>query len=112
MVVFILVNKLYYPSLPIDNLSAKEAIEKLKSSDGKIVEIATEDDYIWYITGTENEGILIADDNIIGKTSVQLYRHRKDLIFVSLISIKGIYLMIYLILLLPMKYRFPKQRIT
>ncbi|MCM3742992.1 hypothetical protein M3193_02440 [Sporosarcina luteola] len=47
--VFILVNKSCCPSLPIDNLSAKEAIEKLKNSDEKIVEIAT-DDSIWYIT--------------------------------------------------------------
>lgn len=62
--VFIFVNKSYYPSLPIDNLSAKEAIEKLKNSDEKVVEVATEDDSIWYITRTENEGISIADDNI------------------------------------------------
>lgn len=63
--VFIFVNKSYYPSLPIDNLSAKEAIKKLKNSDEKIVEIATDDDSIWYITKTENEGISIADENII-----------------------------------------------
>lgn len=63
--VFIFVNKSYYPSLPIDNLSAKEAIEKLKNSDEKIVEIATDDDSIWYITKTENEGVSIADENII-----------------------------------------------
>lgn len=63
--VFIFVNKSYYPSLPIDNLSAKETIEKLKNSDEKIVEIATDDDSIWYITKTENEGISIADENII-----------------------------------------------
>jgi len=63
--VFIFVNKSYYPSLPIDNLSAKEAIEKLKNSDEKIVEVATDDDSIWYITRTENEGISIADENII-----------------------------------------------
>lgn len=62
--VFIIVNKSYYPSLPIDNLSAKEAIEKLKNTDEKIVQIATVDDSIWYITRTENEGILIADENI------------------------------------------------
>lgn len=62
--VFIFVNKSYYPSLPIDNLTAKEAIEKLKNSEEKIVEVATEDDYSWYITRTENQGILIADDNI------------------------------------------------
>jgi len=62
--VFIFVNKLYYASLPIENLSAKEAIEKLKESDSKIAEIAVEGDFIWYITSSENKGISIADENI------------------------------------------------
>lgn len=62
--VFLFVNKSYYPSLPIENLSAKEVIKKLKNSDEKVVEVATDDDSIWYITRTENEGISIADDNI------------------------------------------------
>jgi hypothetical protein len=62
--VYIFVNKLYYPSLPIENLSAKEAIDKLKESDSKIAEIAVERDFIWYITGSENKGVSIADENI------------------------------------------------
>ena len=62
--VFIFVNKLYYPSLPIENLSANEAIDKLKESDSKIAEIAVEGDSIWYITSSENKGISIADENI------------------------------------------------
>ncbi|MBH9968987.1 hypothetical protein [[Bacillus] enclensis] len=62
--VYIFVNKLYYPSLPIENLSAKEAIDKLKESDSKIVEIAVEGEFIWYITSSENKGISIADENI------------------------------------------------
>ena len=62
--VFIFINKSYYPPLPIDNLSAKEAIEKLENSDNKVVEIAVEGDTIWYITRTDNQGILIADENI------------------------------------------------
>ncbi|WP_438313026.1 hypothetical protein [Sporosarcina sp. FA9] len=65
VVVFIFVNKSYYPSLPIDNLSAKEVIEKLKKSDEKIVEIATDDDSTWYITRNENkDNVLIADEII------------------------------------------------
>ncbi|WP_226087598.1 hypothetical protein [Mesobacillus sp. S13] len=51
--VFIFLNKLYYPSLPIENLSAKEAIDKLKESESKIAEIAVEGDSIWYITRNE-----------------------------------------------------------
>ncbi|RFB12089.1 hypothetical protein DZB84_19195 [Bacillus sp. HNG] len=64
LVVFIFVNKLYYPSLPINNLSAKETIEKLENSDSKVVKIAVEGDTIWYITRTDNQGVLIADENI------------------------------------------------
>ena len=64
LAVFIFVNKIYYPSLPIENLSAKEAIDKLKESESKIAEITVEDDFIWYITSSENKGILIADENI------------------------------------------------
>ncbi|AXI08825.1 hypothetical protein CUC15_07805 [Oceanobacillus zhaokaii] len=62
--VFIFVNKLYYPSLPIENLSAKDAIDILKESDSKIAEFAVEGDSIWYITSSENKGISIADENI------------------------------------------------
>jgi hypothetical protein len=62
--VFIFINKLYYPSLPIENLSAKEAIDKLKESDSKIADIAVEEDFIWYITSSENKGKSIADENI------------------------------------------------
>ncbi|MFZ0447591.1 MAG: hypothetical protein WAM95_23720 [Bacillus sp. (in: firmicutes)] len=61
---FIFVNKSYYPSLPIANSSAREIIGKLEVSDSKIVEIVVEDDTIWYITRTDNQGILLADENI------------------------------------------------
>lgn len=62
--VFIFVNKSYYPSLSIENLSAKEAIDQLKESESEIAEIAVEGDSIWYITRSENKGISIADENI------------------------------------------------
>ncbi len=62
--VFVFINKLYYPSLPIDEISAKQAIEILKESDSKIAEIAVEADSIWYITSSENKGISITDENI------------------------------------------------
>ena len=58
--VFVFVNKSYYPSLPIDNLSAKVTIEKLRNSDGKIVEITTDNDFTWYITRSQSE----VDENI------------------------------------------------
>jgi len=62
--VFIFVYKPYYPSLPIENLSANQAIDSLKESDSKIAEIAVEGNYIWYITFIGNKGISIADENI------------------------------------------------
>ena len=62
--VFIFVNKLYYPSLPMEDLSAKEAINKLKESDSNIAEIAVVGDSIWYITSSEGKGILNADERI------------------------------------------------
>ncbi|GAA0344376.1 hypothetical protein GCM10008967_38460 [Bacillus carboniphilus] len=61
---FIFVKKSYYPPLPIGNLTTKEAIERLEETESKIVEIAVEEDTIWYITKTENKGISIADENI------------------------------------------------
>lgn len=64
IVVFVFVNKLSYPSLPVDGLSAKEAINKLKESDNEVAEIAVEGDSIWYITSSENRGISTADENI------------------------------------------------
>ncbi|MFZ3579567.1 hypothetical protein [Virgibacillus sp. DJP39] len=64
IVVFVFINKLYYPSLPINDISAKEAIDKLKESNSKITKIAVEGDSIWYITSSENKGISIADENI------------------------------------------------
>lgn len=60
VVLFMFVNKLYYPSLPIENLSAKEQINKLGNSDEKIVEFAKDDDSIWYITRSQSE----IDENI------------------------------------------------
>ncbi|MGD6900245.1 hypothetical protein [Bacillus infantis] len=62
--VFFFVNKLHYPSLPIKNVSAKEAIEKLKESENKKAEIAVEGDSAWYITSSKNRGKSIADENI------------------------------------------------
>lgn len=62
--VFIFVNKSYYPSLPIESLSAKETIEKLNKSDEKIVEIGTDNNSIWYITKIGVDGILTVDENI------------------------------------------------
>ncbi len=62
IVVFIFAGKLHYPSLPVDDVSANEAIDKLKESDSKITEISVDGDFIWYITRSEDKGISIADE--------------------------------------------------
>ncbi|ARJ39358.1 hypothetical protein SporoP8_11025 [Sporosarcina ureae] len=62
--VWMVVNKSYYPSLPIENQSAKEVIGQLNDSDQKIIEIATDENFIWYITRSQNDGISVADEAI------------------------------------------------
>lgn len=62
--VLLFINKAHYPSLPIEELSAKEAIQRLKASDHKIVEIAVEDKAIWYMTKTGDGGMAAADEQI------------------------------------------------
>ncbi|MDN4494351.1 hypothetical protein [Ureibacillus aquaedulcis] len=61
---FVGVNKLYYPLLPIEGLTAKEAIGSLNASDSKIVQIAEEEDSLWYIARSENKGIESTHENI------------------------------------------------
>ncbi|PIC67603.1 hypothetical protein CSV78_06770 [Sporosarcina sp. P16a] len=62
--VWMVVNKSYYPSLPIENRSAKEVIGQLNDSDQKIIEIDTDEDFTWYITRSQNDGISVADEAI------------------------------------------------
>lgn len=62
--VYVFVNKLYYPPLPISGISAKETIDILQKSESKVAEIAKEGDSIWYITRIENRGIMDAEEAI------------------------------------------------
>lgn len=59
---FVFYNKLYYPSLPIENMSKKEVIEKLNNSDEKIVKLLNENGQQWYIISERN--ISVADEII------------------------------------------------
>ncbi|MEK5231739.1 hypothetical protein MHB42_08155 [Lysinibacillus sp. FSL K6-0232] len=58
------VNKWYYPALPIDALTPKEALQKLKTSDQKLVAIGTDNDVTWYITKNPEKGMLEVDETI------------------------------------------------
>ncbi|MCM2674489.1 hypothetical protein [Alkalicoccobacillus plakortidis] len=65
--VFLFVNKSYYfyPSLPIENVSASYVIEKLDRSDDEVAEIAELEDYTWFLTkSSKNEGFAKSDENI------------------------------------------------
>ena len=61
---FLFVQQIYHPPLPIDTISAKEVIKKLEESDSNIVELVEEDEHIWYITKTEGKGTLTTDESI------------------------------------------------
>jgi cell fate regulator YaaT (PSP1 superfamily) len=52
--IFVFYNKLYYPSLPMENISEKEVIEKLNDSHKQIVNLSNENDYEWYIISERN----------------------------------------------------------
>lgn len=64
---FVFYNKLYYPPLPIENISKKEVIEKLSKSDEKIIKLTSENGKIWYIVNEQNQSIV--DETIIDMLS-------------------------------------------
>ncbi|WP_316568201.1 hypothetical protein [Neobacillus sp. YIM B06451] len=47
-------SKIYYPPLPIQQMSKKEVIEKANGMDGQIVRLSTENNYAWYILRGRN----------------------------------------------------------
>lgn len=54
---FIYFNKLYYPPLPIENLSKKEVIKRLTDTDQEIVPLSNENDKQWFIISERNASI-------------------------------------------------------
>lgn len=42
--------KTYYPSLPIESVSKREAVSKVNASNENIVKLTEEDGYDWYIS--------------------------------------------------------------
>ena len=61
---FIIANKLYIPSSPINHLSGKEILHILNNSNEDVVELAKEEQRTWYITKINNNGIQEADTKI------------------------------------------------
>lgn len=66
---FVFYNKLYYPSLPIQNISKKEAIDQARHSNQPIVKLAAEAGQDWYIINERST--LLADEIIIDMLSAQ-----------------------------------------
>lgn len=55
---YIFINKLYYPSLPIDTISKKEVLDRLHQTDEKIVFLTTENNIDWFIINERNQAIV------------------------------------------------------
>lgn len=66
--VYLFINKFYYPSLPIENISKKEAFEKGNNSDNGLVKLAEESGYEWYIVSKQN---ISETDELIRETASQ-----------------------------------------
>ena len=56
--VYIFMNKLYYPPLPIESMSKKEVVHALKSSDEKIVPLTVENGKQWILVNERNQTII------------------------------------------------------
>ncbi|RDV27694.1 hypothetical protein [Lysinibacillus capsici] len=62
--VFIDSNKLLYPSLPIDSLTPKEAIQKLNASPLDLVALSNDKKATWYLAAISARGIQKVDEDI------------------------------------------------
>ena len=60
---YMFLNKWHYPALPINDVTAKEVLQKIDASDEEMVQLATEGDIIWYITKLDDNGILGVNEN-------------------------------------------------
>lgn len=70
----------FYPSLPVDNLSARYVVEKLENSDAKVAQIAEEDNYTWYITeNRKDKDISSSDENIKEHISSNDWRFKEKI---------------------------------
>lgn len=64
IVMFTVVNMSTYPDLPVNSISPKEAIEKLKKANQiDLVKISQDDNEAWYITENQN-GVTEVGENI------------------------------------------------
>ncbi|MBT2289246.1 hypothetical protein J7E73_08885 [Paenibacillus albidus] len=58
--IFVFYNKLYYPPLPMGNISKKEVVEKVKASKMQITKLTSDNGNEWYITSK-------ADMRVVGE---------------------------------------------
>lgn len=55
--VFVFYNKLYYPPLPIENMSKKEVVEKINDSNTQMIKLTNENNKGWYLIKERNGSI-------------------------------------------------------
>ena len=60
---YVFYNKLYYPALPLDGVSQREAIVMLENSNDNLVLLASDSKTHWYIA-PRNTGINVVDNYI------------------------------------------------
>lgn len=54
---YIFYNKLYYPSLPIENMSKREVLQEIRQSNEELVKLSKENGHEWYVITKGNQGI-------------------------------------------------------
>lgn len=59
---FVFYNKLYFPQLPIENISKKAVLEKINDSDSKLIKLSNENGHEWYVINERNTSL--ADEMI------------------------------------------------
>ena len=57
-ITFVFSHSLYYPSLPLDTVSKKEAVEKIKGSNRQMVRLTNENGHEWYISSETNISVV------------------------------------------------------
>ena len=57
-IAFVFSQSLYYPSLPLDTVSKREAVEKIKDSNRQMVKLTNENGHEWYISSETNISVV------------------------------------------------------
>ncbi|MBB4825567.1 hypothetical protein HNO89_002803 [Sporosarcina luteola] len=67
ILLFLIINKVHYPSPPIDSITPKEIVNKLNESNQQLVEISKDSSGTWYVINNLKEVNKIVEDFISEK---------------------------------------------